>query len=291
MYYYKKHKKYITIKQFKSGECEGIIKVSPIYNTQVDRSRKTDPSISSARVSIRRAHKKLFDVLRCSDWQFFITLTFGFEGRLADELCRSSFSKWSKEMRRKFPSMYYVAVPEYHKKGGLHYHIAVGGVSASELRLVYSGRVQHRVKGRCQSWLEEDFFANGFAVDEETGEGAKIYNVMAWKSGNSTATEVRCTDAVARYVGKYLTKCDIDPRFYNKRRYHTSHNIALPLVIKFDEIFGDQSVLPADDDLMRDYNMDKTYCKESFGISKFATPTKEDIIRMRLNGELPSDTL
>ena len=293
-----KYIKYTTFKHFMGSDYEITQKINAIHNSEIDRSRKGEPSILSARTSMKRAHKKLFEVLRSNEWRYFVTLTFdnidyyvlcalsvkqlnftsiyhyvcnemvnpsfltqdylrerlailkrkGFikkvgthyiitdrgqvhsVDRLDDEACRKKFTAWSNEMRETYPSMKYVAVPEYHKKGGLHYHVVVGGVDANDLGLVDSGRVLH-----CgQSWSKEDFYASGYTLNVANGEGMPIYNITNWFNGFSTATEIRCSDAVAKYVGKYLSKADIDPRFYNKRRFHCSLNVTKPLCHRYE---------------------------------------------------------
>lgn len=286
--------KYTTFKHFMGSDYEITQKINLIKNTNVDRSRKGESSIISARTSMKRAHKKLFEVLRSNEWKYFVTLTFdnidyfilsalsvkslnflsiyyyvciqmddssfltklylrdrlhilrkkGYivksgthysvtergkvntVDRLNDEACRKKFTEWSKFVHERFPNMKYVAVPEYHKIGGLHYHIVMGNIDANDLGLVDSGRVLHH--GR--SWSKQDFIDSGFELNVSNGEGMPIFNVNCWDHGFSTATEIRCSDAVAKYVGKYLSKADIDPRFYNKKRYHCSMTVTKPLV-------------------------------------------------------------
>lgn len=194
-----------------------------------------------------------------------------------DDKCRRLFIKWRKSMRKKFPSMYYVAVPEYHGKGGIHYHIVVSGVSPDELELVDSGRVYHN--GSC--WRRQDFFAKGFKVDPKTGDGVTVFNILGWEDGFSTATEVRCSDAVVHYVSKYLSKSKIDPRFYCKKRFYTSHNIRRP------EIITDE--MPPAYDLPLEYGASLCFRDDQKEYSVYEGA--EDVIRARLQGLLPMPRL
>lgn len=245
------------------------------------RKRKDEPTIRGAVESLRRCHKSLSDVLRSNVWSWFITLTFGdSEKRLDDQYCRDRFADWRTTVKRNYPQMFYVAVPEYHKKGGLHYHVVVGGVTAADLALVDSGRVLHHGK----SWKRKDFFAKGFEVDPKTGEGFTVYNIPSWNSF-STATEVRSTDAVTHYVSKYMSKANIDPRFYNKKRYYCSENVHRPTVVEenlsasyYNEVNNPCEFAGG----CLDYrNKDTRYEKYSVPLSK------EEVIRMRLNGFKP----
>ena len=274
--------RYVKYKQFGDHDFEITSKISPIYNNSVDRSRKEDPTIHSARVARQRARKSLDDVLRCNEWKFFITLTFGIEGREDDQIARDTFAKWRRWIKKTYPYMYYVAVPEYHTAGCLHFHIVVGGVTAEELELEDSGRVLHYGK----AWKKEDFEARGFEVDPETGEGLPIYNMPNWKYGFSTCTEVRSSIAVSRYIGKYISKVNIDPRFYNKKHFYTSHNIKRPNVQSED--YPIEVTLTVDRKLS-EYGADRIYsdlkllCFEKYKVP----PSKEEIIRMRLQGLIP----
>lgn len=268
--------RYISYKKYSDTDFEVTSKVIFPPKTTPDTSRKDVHTIHSATVSVQRAHKCLYDVLRANQWKYFITLTFGDPDRIDDQYCRDQFSKWRKQMRESFPSMYYVAVPEYHERGSIHYHIVVGGVTGAYLGLVDSGRVLHFGK----AWLRQDFIDRGFAFDEKIGEGATIYNVGAWKCGFSTATEIRSSAAVSNYVSKYLTKNDIDPRFFNKRRFYTSHNCNRPQVVKdcVEAHFNGVS------DVLTEF-ASKCYSKPSIYYDKY--DCAEDVVKARLRGDLP----
>lgn len=151
----------------------------------------------------RRARQTLYDICKCNDFQFFVTFTYDPERkeRLNDEVTRRTFSVWANNMRRYYPNMYYIAVPEYHKKGGIHYHMLVGGIK----------------------W--EDLKPKFWKLDKN---GTPIYNVTAWTWGYSTVTRIKNGEAAKHYVCKYITKQHFDERFFGKRRFHTSQNIIRP---------------------------------------------------------------
>jgi len=175
--------------------------------------RKYAPKLENAIRSMNRSKNQLMDILKCNDFVFFVTLTFDKNkiDRLDDTQTRKAFRYWANTVRRNFSNMTYVAVEEYHKKGGLHYHLLLGQITAEELGLIDSGKTVK--SGRCK--------------------GQKIFNISKWALGWSTATEVLDKNAVKYYLSKYLTKGKIDPRFYGKKRYYTSQNIIRPIVEKF----------------------------------------------------------
>ncbi len=206
--------------------------------------RKYAPKLENAIRSMNRAKNNLMDILKSNDFNFFVTLTFDKNkiDRLNDKETRKAFAKFIKDLRRKFNNMIYVAVPEYHEKGGLHFHLLVGNVSFEDLRLEDS---EKRVKsGRCK--------------------GQIIYNVNAWQNGFSTATKILDNNAIKYYLSKYLTKGKVDPRFFGKKRFYVSQNIERPQVEKFSLPCTD--ICDIFDSLVKeDYNIDyedlqKEYC-------------------------------
>lgn len=206
--------------------------------------RKYAPKLENAIHSVNRAKNNLIDILNCNDFDFFVTLTFNKNkiDRLNDNETRKSFGNFIKDLKRYYFNMIYVAVPEYHKKGGLHFHLLVGKVTASELGLVDSGKVVKN--GRCK--------------------GQVIFNVTKWKNGFSTATRVLDNNAVKYYLSKYLTKGKVDPRFFNKKRFYVSQNIERPVIEK--QTFPcDENFNIFDSIIKENYNIDyedlkKEYC-------------------------------
>ena len=135
---------------------------------------------------MNRSKNNLMDILQCNEFNFFVTLTFDKNkiDRLDDNKTRKIFTQWVSNIQRDLPNLIYVAVPEYHKKGGLHFHLLIGGVTAEDLGLVNSGKVVK--SSRCK--------------------GQIIYNVSKWnRKGFSTATEILDNNAVKFYLSKYLT--------------------------------------------------------------------------------------
>lgn len=161
----------------------------------------------------RRARQVLYDICKCNDFLYFVTLTFSPDevARLDDKLVKRKFSQWANYIRKKFPTMYYVAVPEYHKKGGLHFHLLVGGVTMEELQAVPALTKKGRLKYK---------------------HGKQIFNITAWRLGFSTLSCLENVEAAKHYVCKYITKQHYDGRFFRKRRYYCSANVARPEICK-----------------------------------------------------------
>lgn len=173
---------------------------------------------------VRSAHRSrdaLYDICRCNDFQYFVTWTFDQEKieRLDDNKVKRKFTQFQNYLRKKFPQMYYVAVPEYHKDGGLHFHLLIGGVTMEELKAVparYAKRKGRHKKG-------DLIFKNG----------KQIFNVERWKLGYSTLSVIANGEASKHYICKYISKQHYDDRFFGKRRYYVSKNIKRPEIEKW----------------------------------------------------------
>lgn len=207
--------------------------------------RKYAPKMENAIRSMVRSKQQLMDILKCNDFDFFVTLTFDKTklDRLDDKATRKAFRRWANNMKKQFPNMWYVAVEEYHKKGGLHYHILIGGVTAQQLGLVDSGKTVR--KGRCK--------------------GQPIYNATKWQNGYSTVTKVLDKIAVKYYLSKYLTKGKIDPRFFGKKRFFTSQNIIRPIIEK-DQFPCNEEFDIFNSIIKEDYNIDYEDTKKEYTV-------------------------
>lgn len=182
--------------------------------------------MANLRRSSRRVYNTVRDLCLCNEFSLFLTLTFDKKkvDRLNDDAVRKAFEDWRKDVKTKFPAMTYIAVPEYHKKGGLHYHLLVGGIS------LYDLQPKFYEKAECQGQL----------ID--------VYSTSIWLNGWSTVSEIVNPEACHLYVMKYITKADADVRFHNKKRYHCSHNLKRPAVerVKYDGGLFDETYTISD---------------------------------------------
>lgn len=149
----------------------------------------------------RRAVRRLRDLIRCNDWRYFVTITF--DGDLID---RTDYGAVIKKVntfldnRVRRSGWKYIGVVEHHKDGkGLHFHFLVDG----DLKIVDSGTVIRPTGGR--PVRTSTAIRQGFRLSD----CRTVYNLSDWKLGFSTAIEVYGNvKALARYVGKYLTKSE-----------------------------------------------------------------------------------
>lgn len=132
------------------------------------------------RRAARRARKQLFELCACNDLDLFFTLTLNKEmiDRYDYKTAVRKFGQWAdNHVRRK--GLRYVAVPELHKDGAIHFH---GLCNSAAVRLVDSGK-----------------------TDKKSGQA--VFDLPGWHLGFTTAIHVYgARDAAAHYVAKYVTK-------------------------------------------------------------------------------------
>lgn len=127
----------------------------------------------------RRAKKALYDLAICNDFDMFFTLTLSPDkiDRYDYKTAVRMFGQWmDNRVRRK--GLRYVAVPERHKDGAIHFH---GLCNSDACKLVDSKRRDKK--------------------------GRKVYNLSDWTLGFTTAVFLdEHYHQVCQYVSKYITK-------------------------------------------------------------------------------------
>lgn len=110
----------------------------------------------------------------------------------------SDLQKFARKMKRRYPHFAYVAVPEYQKRGAIHWHLAIRGFyHANTVRRIWTSIV---------------------------GDG----NIDITPPRTEKGKKLKQPKKIANYIAKYISKSD-DAEF-NKRRYSTGGKIDKPLV-------------------------------------------------------------
>ena len=176
------------IYRYPSGIMDIIASDRPIFRPDgwEEREKKEDrkrPKGGSTETngerSMRRARAKLRKLALANDFRWFVTLTLSPEyvDRMDPVAVVRKLKVWCSNMVQR-RGLRYILVPEYHKKGGIHFH---GFFSDCDLGAVLSGHKDNR--------------------------GHDIYNLDRWDLGFTTAIELyddyaRAVAYVCKYIGK-----------------------------------------------------------------------------------------
>lgn len=170
----------------------------------------------SLRRSVTRSRERFFDICRQNDFKYMVTWTFDKEkvDRLTDKAVMRAYTQFQNYLHKQFPFLYWVSTREYHKNGGLHFHLLLGGVTMEQLGCVRA----KSPKGRL-------LFTKGKIK-------LPIYNVTKFRYGFSTLTEIRDKKACINYCAKYISKTEELYNFFGKKRFFYSRNCKLPIITK-----------------------------------------------------------
>ena len=184
----------VVIEPFKGKRVREVSDLSEL-------SHEVDP-LESRRISLARTRRMIAEYARCVKGEYFCTFTFD-----PARIDRTDYKTCCKKMRiflknardRKAKGLQYLAVPELHKDyESWHFHVLLantGDIVFSDSGIIKDGKV--------------------------------IWNIPGWSWGFSTATKVKDTIRVARYISKYLTKeCHALSR--GDHRYFVSNNLPKP---------------------------------------------------------------
>lgn len=162
---------------------------------------ETDPERS-----IRRTRKRIKDYVIANDFDLFVTFTFASD-RHNEKRSRKRLSTWLRNQRTRNGRFLYLAVPEYHKDGALHFHVLIGG---------YKGKLERAINPR-----------NGSPIKDVRGN--PVYTFPSYTLGFNNVKIIDSSEGktkTAHYIQKYITKeaNSTDGR----QRYWSSKNLKLP---------------------------------------------------------------
>lgn len=138
------------------------------------------------------------------NWESFITLTF--KENITDIVYANKiFNSWVSNVRKLKKDFKYIAVPEFQKRGAVHYHI-LSNLGKEDTNIVMPQKERTEKTKNLTTLFDVKYWSRGFArVDFIKGDYKKIYS----------------------YICKYMTK-DIDDKLFGKHRYFNSQNLNKP---------------------------------------------------------------
>lgn len=196
--YYQEEKKIIKEKKEDNAELY-LKKISNSSNTCTDDYKEIEfKNIIRSKLECQRLAK-----CNIEDWNTFITLTFA--DNITDiNIANKKLNYFCNKVRRVFPNFMYLCIPEFQKRGAVHYHLLTN-INVNNTELIYKQETNKK-------FLHVKYWNEGFtSVEKLNGDKKKIIG----------------------YISKYMTK-DIDNRLFGRRRYFYSLNLKKPRVEYLD---------------------------------------------------------
>lgn len=190
--------------------------------------------------NIDRSKFQLQRLIKANEKEFktFITLTFS--DNVKDiKKANEKFNSWRTKIKSIYNDFRYVCVPEFQKRGAVHYHLLTNLEINKEYFYIRRNK-QTKVKlilpqlnKKCQ------------------------YDVKYWSNGFTSVFSMKNINVVG-FLSKYMTK-DIDNRLFGHRRYFYSTNLLKPNEIYIDLSKDNEFNIVAD--IMANCNItyEKTY--------------------------------
>lgn len=161
------------------------------------RFLRVSRSEANIKASRRSFHRLVRSNLGFGRLPILLTLTYADNVKDID-VSNKELNKFGKRLRRAFGSeISWISVPEFQKRGAVHYHMLLFGVS------------HEYVKSERRTRYLADLWGQGF-VDVITTDGSP---------------------KLATYLAKYMSKALADSRLIGKRGYSASHNIVRPVFL------------------------------------------------------------
>lgn len=154
------------------------------------------------------------------DWKSFITLTF--KDNINDvNFANKRLHSFVVMVKRVYKDFKYLCVPEFQKRGAIHYHLLTNLECGSE---IIPKREQKKLWNKeTQSYKELNY-----------------YDIKYWNNGFSSAEPIiEEPKKVIGYISKYITK-EIDNRLFSHRRFFYSQNCVVPKVSYIDSMDNEQ---------------------------------------------------
>lgn len=150
-------------------------------------------NVLRSKLSLERLIKSNIEHLKT-----FITLTFG-ENVSDIKKANKYYNIWRTRIKKEYPNFIYICVPEYQKRGAVHFHLLTN--------LEINSNIVYKQKNK-----------------------DNMYDIKYWSKGFSSAFKITEKDInIIYYLSKYLTK-NIDNRLYGHKRYFYSKNMKIPII-------------------------------------------------------------
>ena len=188
------------------------------YSTPLEDFKHTDMPInikSEKKIDIKNINRAKFELQRIvkaneQEFKTFITLTFE-QNITSIEEANKKFNSFRTYIKRLKSDFKYVCVPEFQKRGAVHYHLLTN-IDYTDFNLLSQNEIKLWNKSS-RSW--------------QVGR-----NIIGWSSGYSLVKNMEKIEIIG-YITKYMTK-DIDNRLWGKRRYLYSQNLIKPIISYID---------------------------------------------------------
>ncbi len=143
--------------------------------------------------SLIRTKSRIFELARCNEWRYFVTLTLDKSKYNRYDLPKfiKDLGQLIRDMRKKYGAdIRYLLIPERHQDGAWHLHGFFVGIPETELReFSHTQKLPYKIRERLL-------------------EGKRVFTWSTYerKFGYASMEVLQNRDAASKYMTKYITK-------------------------------------------------------------------------------------
>ena len=161
--------------------------------------------------SLNRSYKLLVDyaIENSSHWKSFITLTFKDDPNICE--ANKKLANAIRSIKNHFPNFMYLGVPEFQKRGSIHYHLLTNLDVGT--KIVPKREMLSLFNKETKTWKHLDY-----------------YDLPFWPHGYSSAFDLSLVDdkfSYSAYMTKYFYK-DVSNRLFGRKKVLKSNNLSKP---------------------------------------------------------------
>jgi len=211
---------------------------NPIISRKRGFRGKNTPRLESRRDNVKRARDNFRRIICANlvgqDAPAFISLTF--HQIISLKEAYTYLKQFIGRLRKNgYQNIRYISVPEYQKRGTIHYHVIIWGLPDSVILKEGSRGKGKKSRQRWLAWLKAKRYT--------TSDLATTRNLQrSWLQGYCDITPTDGNPQIASYMAKYLSKALLHKRYAQDfedtkgqiRLFSASRNILRPLSLRGD---------------------------------------------------------
>jgi hypothetical protein len=204
---YYRHEKRVGTEKYTRTD----FKKRSIDEVLTDYQENPEKFVPVANSSFRRSRSTITRLIYSNEKKFKSFLTLTFKENLTDlKKANLHFKKFIMRLKTKYPDLVYIGVPEFQKRGAVHYHLLTS-IDVSGYKDIFA--------------FERDF------GDKIWKGGFVKFSNLVFKNGDFyQVKQQKRVENIGFYISKYIGKDLFDLRYFGSRKVLYSKNLLKPFI-------------------------------------------------------------
>lgn len=191
---------------------------TPMYPRLIERTKQER--------NIQRAHKTFVRLVKANLYDTPQLLTLTYSENISDiSRAWKDFTVFALSLRRRYPQIRYIVVPEFQKRGAVHFHCLLFNYPSE---FICTGHFRNRFKNGVT--LKSRYFKHDCPPDKACEKNTRFL-AKRWGHGFCDLSPTDGSPKLAGYLAKYMSKAMSDSRLCGKKAFSSSRNCVRPVSI------------------------------------------------------------